>query len=113
MKFAVVVFFLLLIVNQSNNVNAKSYDGEPHNFCSGVVVDQITGEALAGVSVKLEGFDKEYYTDFEGKFIIDAPESGLYNLLFSYTSYSRCELKNVRINNFQSSDLLIKLKIVN
>ena len=34
----------------------------------GMVVDQETGEALTGVSVKIDGTDKCVFTDFDGQF---------------------------------------------
>lgn len=37
---------------------------------SGQVVDQITGETLAGVKLQIEGTDEVIYTDFDGEFKI-------------------------------------------
>lgn len=53
---------------------------------TGTVVDKETGEALAGVLIKLEETETSVYTDFEGNFeFVVAP--GSYNISTTMISY--------------------------
>ena len=69
----------------------------------GQVLDAITGEALVGVAVKLEGTQKVVYTDFEGKFRLNSIKPGNYKLYLELISY-RKEIENIKMefNNKQS-----------
>ena len=58
---------------------------------SGNVIDEVSGEALVGVEVKVEGTDVKAYTDFDGHFVIDNLKSGKCKLVASYTSYTKNE----------------------
>ncbi|MBV5314749.1 MAG: carboxypeptidase-like regulatory domain-containing protein [Prolixibacteraceae bacterium] len=58
---------------------------------SGNVIDEVSGEALVGVEVKVEGTDVKAYTDFDGHFVIDNLKSGKCKLIASYTSYTKNE----------------------
>lgn len=67
---------------------------------SGNVIDQVSGEALVGVEVKLEGSDLKTYTDFDGHFVIDNVKAGDCKLVASYTSYNKNEKKlSINSNN--------------
>ena len=58
---------------------------------SGNIIDEVSGEALVGVEVKVEGSDQKTYTDFDGHFVIDNLKSGECKLIASYTSYNKSE----------------------
>lgn len=58
---------------------------------SGNVIDEVSGEALVGVEVKVDGSDQKAYTDFDGHFVIDNVKSGDCKLIASYTSYNKNE----------------------
>ncbi len=58
---------------------------------SGNVIDEVSGEALVGVEVKVEGTDVKAYTDFDGHFVINNVKSGDCKLVASYTSYNKAE----------------------
>ncbi|MFO7978674.1 MAG: carboxypeptidase-like regulatory domain-containing protein [Bacteroidales bacterium] len=58
---------------------------------SGQVIDDATGEALAGVKVELEGTQEHYYTDFEGYFTIQGLIPGTYCINTSMISYENAE----------------------
>lgn len=64
---------------------------------SGNVIDEVSGEALVGVEVKVEGSDVKSYTDFDGHFILENLKAGQCKLVASYTSYSKTE-KTFQIN---------------
>ncbi len=57
----------------------------------GKVTDQVTGEALAGVAVKVEGTDIVAYTNFDGQFEIENMKPGSYDVCVSYISYEEKE----------------------
>ena len=65
---------------------------------SGNVIDEVSGEALVGVEVKLVGSDVKTYTDFDGHFVIDNLKAGQCKLVTSYTSYNKNE-KTFRIKS--------------
>lgn len=72
---------------------------------SGKVTDIKTGEALAGVMVKIEDMNLTSYSDLEGNFEIQGLMPGKYNLTTSLISYEPVKL-DVEANS--SSD---KLKV--
>lgn len=65
---------------------------------SGIVLDNETGEALAGVAIRFEGSNETFYTDFDGNFKINNVVPGKYNILSNYISYSDNKLKNVNVS---------------
>lgn len=58
---------------------------------SGNVIDEVSGEALVGVEVKVDGSDIKTYTDFDGHFVINNLKAGDCKLVASYTSYNKNE----------------------
>lgn len=64
---------------------------------SGNIIDEISGEALVGVEVKVDGSDIKTYTDFDGHFVINNLKSGDCKLVASYTSYNKAE-KNFKVD---------------
>lgn len=65
---------------------------------SGNIIDEVSGEALVGVEVKVDGTDVKTYTDFDGHFILDNLKSGDCKLVASYTSYNKSE-KTFTVNS--------------
>lgn len=65
---------------------------------SGNIIDEVSGEALVGVEVKVDGTDVKTYTDFDGHFILDNLKSGDCKLIASYTSYNKSE-KTFTVNS--------------
>ncbi len=72
---------------------------------SGNVVDEVSGEALVGVEVKVEGSDKKAYTDFDGHFEIDNLKAGDCKIVASYISYDR----NEKILKLESKNNQVKI----
>ncbi|MDP3916033.1 MAG: carboxypeptidase-like regulatory domain-containing protein [Bacteroidota bacterium] len=64
---------------------------------SGNIIDEVSGESLVGVEVKIEGSDIKTYTDFDGHFVINNLKAGPCKLVASYTSYNKNE-KTFNIN---------------
>jgi len=105
--FAVMIFL-------SVNLNAEN-DGQMPNApaqatLSGVVVDQVTGEALAGATVCIEGTSTKTYTDLEGRFTLTLNPNSSYNLKVDYISYKETMLSNVKADN-KAEGLEIRLSL--
>ncbi len=60
---------------------------------TGKVVDQMTGEALTGVKVAIEGSDLKVYTDFDGNFRMENVKAGEHQVTATYVSYNRNEVQ--------------------
>ena len=76
---------------------------------SGQVVDQATGESLAGVVVKVAGTDKFTYTDFDGRFIFAGLGQGYYSLESTLISYENGLVNNFEINAGEQKSVEINL----
>ena len=61
----------------------------------GKVVDSKTGEALVGVSLKINGSNHKTFTDLRGYFLIENISPGTYNIDIDYVSYKGITLKKV------------------
>jgi hypothetical protein len=72
---------------------------------SGQVVDQITGETLAGVKLQIEGTNEVIYTDFDGMFQIRYDMSNKPEITVTLISY---EGETVKLES--SENLKIKMK---
>jgi len=78
---------------------------------SGNVIDQVSGEALVGVEVKIEGTENKTYTDFDGHFVFDNLKPGSCKLITSYTSYNKIE-KSLTVSS-KNNQVKIELKASN
>jgi len=74
---------------------------------SGNVIDEVSGESLVGVEVKIEGSDIKTYTDFDGHFVINNLKQGECKLVASYTSYN----KNEKAFSINSKNNLVKIEL--
>ena len=72
-----------------SEINAKN---ATELYITGTVTDKATGEALAGVQVQLKGTDKKAYTDFDGCFIFEEIEPGIYDISAHHISYEKHEV---------------------
>lgn len=102
----ILVFFLItLFTNPPAIESSENSTFELH----GTVVELDTGEPLTGALVKIDGIDKEYYTDFDGRFNVAALVPGSYNFEVSFTSFKSAELKEIQLNR-NNNDLFIGLR---
>lgn len=76
---------------------------------SGVVVEKDSGEPLTGALIKIQGIEKEYYTDFEGHFNIEALIPGSYDIEISYVSFQSKTLKKIQLDR-ENNDLFVGLR---
>lgn len=74
----------------------------------GKVMDHKTGETLAGVRLKVEGIEKDLYTDLDGNFKIEDLTPGTYNIKIDYVSYKDITLKSVAT---RTSDTNLKVEL--
>jgi hypothetical protein len=76
----------------------------------GMVSDRVSGEALPGVKVKLDGSDVVRYTDFDGKFRIENLKPGNYTLKVEYISYESEKIEAVPADSKPGQQLKIRLQ---
>lgn len=70
---------------------------------TGQIMDELTGEALAGVKVTLVGTTQEVYTDFDGNFTFTSVEAGKNLIKTDYISYKASVHNNVNANEIKIS----------
>lgn len=85
------VLFLMVVTNalatgDKSKEKTKSAEGAAPVSITGTVTDKTTGEALAGVLVKINETGTVIYSDFEGKFEVSVLP-GDYTLTTSLISY--------------------------
>ena len=99
------VIFALLVAFASTSAFAEKTETKTDSKAevavlslSGNIIDEVSGEALVGVEVKVDGSDLKTYTDFDGHFVIDNLKAGNCKLVASYTSYNKSE-KTFQMNS--------------
>lgn len=106
------VAFLALVLNASVFAEGNNTTTPPSKataVLTGKVLDNITGETLAGVAVAIEGTELQVYTDLDGNFSINNIEPGTYNLILSMISYKNSLVENVQLEANDKEVLDIKL----
>lgn len=76
---------------------------------SGIVVEEHTGDPLTGAMIKIQGVEKEYFTDFEGNFCVNELKPGTYNIEITYISFNSIELKEIYLDH-TNNDIFISLR---
>lgn len=113
MKKLVIVTFILSCFTFSTTQAVDDTKGKESTAAnisiSGTIIDEATGESLAGVSVTLEGTDKTVYTDFDGKFNFSEVAPGEYTLKTTFISYQASSQK-VKASHDKKNGLDVKLK---
>jgi len=99
----------IILANKTNDGDNKILkEKSTSTQIQGKVIDKITGEALAGVKIQLEGEDNVFYTDFNGNFTIENVSDKNVNINVSYISYNQNILKEIKTN---SSNINIKVEL--
>ena len=98
----ILVFFLLTTTGafcRSGNKENKGSNTTAtiESKVVGFVVDRNTGEAIAGAKVKIEGVDKEAYTDFDGQFEFVNLRPGTYTITCNMVTYEDFIISKVEI----------------
>jgi hypothetical protein len=117
MKKVLVAALLILSVVA---VNAKDSDTKTKTadtdkaatmLLAGTIADELSGESLVGVEVKIEGTDLKTYTDFDGNFSFAGVKPGEYKLVTNYISYQK-KSEVLKVNS-NENDIKIKLQSSN
>jgi hypothetical protein len=108
------IFILISVVLTSGIALAGNENGQPagesnSSTISGIIKDAQTGEALAGVAIKVEGTNITVYSDLEGKFSIPSVTPGTYDLVTTYVSYESNVYRDLKVQVGNSSSVLIQL----
>jgi len=111
-KIALIIVSLMIFsvtfANKTSEENSKGENAVMTTSVSGKVFDKITGEALAGVKVTIDGTNKSVYTDFDGNFEIEGLREGEVEIMASYISY---EEKSKKVNVCLSKSNAIDVEI--
>jgi len=81
-----------------------------NNSITGLVIDNSTGEALAGVEINIEGTQLKTYTDFDGKFSFESLQPGDYKVCTKYISYKKKESRSIKVDRNEMHTLNLELK---
>ncbi|MDT8393870.1 MAG: carboxypeptidase-like regulatory domain-containing protein [Bacteroidales bacterium] len=109
-KIFVLVIAIMIGINFSFAENDKTAESSaPTTSLSGKVIDNLTGETLAGVMVKLSGTDHYVFSDFDGNFRFDDLKPLKYEITLSLISYEKAETE-VDLHNGTAKPLNVKLK---
>ncbi len=98
---------LLTIILLTSIVSFAANDKVPskaRTTIQGVVIDKITGEALAGVRIEINQSENIVYTDLDGNFEIKNIKSDTYNIKTKLISYKPSNTKvkcKENINNIE------------
>lgn len=75
----------------------------------GLVLDKDNGEPIIGANVLIENSNIGAATDLEGKFRIENVNSGKYDIVISYISYSKTIVKDVVVESNKDTELKVAL----
>jgi hypothetical protein len=95
------VFILLVVLPLRGGVTGK---------IGGLITDKISGEALAGVNIVVEGMQLGSSTDEDGSYFILQLPPGKYNLVVSYLGYSDVRVENVTVMVDHTTQVSVKLQ---
>jgi hypothetical protein len=108
---ALVLFFANLGTAKNSAKPLKSEPAATSVIC-GKVLDNVTGEELPGVAVKLKGCDKVCFTDFEGNYQFKDLPNGKYELKVELISYEKVEQLTMNVGKNEVHELTIRIKPV-
>jgi len=86
----------------------NTLSGQQGNI-QGTVIDNRSGEPLAGATVTHIESGKKAITDFDGNFTFQDAEPGINEITISYVSYQDAHLKRVIVEESGSTSLKIKM----
>ncbi len=112
MKKTIFAISLFLMMSSATLCVAENNPGETPKKAtvSGKVIDQLTGESLAGVLVSIKGLDMKVYSDLDGNFTFNSLTPGNYTLEVKYISYSANEVQNISCTAGKNLPVSIEIK---
>ncbi|MDB4581996.1 carboxypeptidase-like regulatory domain-containing protein [Draconibacterium sp.] len=110
---ALLILSVVAVNAKENDTKAKTNDTKngATMILTGSIADELSGESLVGVEVKIEGTDLKTYTDFDGNFSFKNVKPGEYKLVTNYISYEK-KSKVLKVNSSED-DIKIKLQSSN
>lgn len=107
---SLVVTFLLIgfVAIGSTGETGENANAAAVSSITGMVIDQQTGEPLAGVKLSIEGANKVIYSDLNGNFRITGLTPGEYNITSSFISYAS---ENLNIDIAAGSPENVKIEL--
>ncbi len=109
--FASILVFSLSFTYAANDDNGNAESTMMTTSISGKVLDKITGEALVGVKVSVQGSEKSVYTDFDGNFEIEGVKAGNLEITASYISYKN-KTENISVDLHESNNVNVKIESI-
>jgi hypothetical protein len=110
---ALIIFSSSMILATNSNEEKESTKNSTNavmtTSVSGKVFDKITGEALVGVKVMVDGTEKAAYTDFDGNFEINHIRPGNHKITASYISYKEMK-ENIDVNIEKSNNFKLAIE---
>ncbi len=88
-----VAFLTLTMVVMAGNDKLPKAESSS-TILTGLVLDKVTGEALAGVKVELINCNQDVYTDFDGNFKFENVKCGTHTIKTNLISY---KVNNVEV----------------
>jgi len=105
-----VALMMPLMANKKAKESKSAKETPASVMLIGSVVDQLTGEALPGAQVKINGNEQAIYTDLDGNFEVKNMKPGTYNLEITLVSYEENLIRNLVINPDKTSAVKVELK---
>lgn len=85
-------FILLAFIGSQVSSGFAGNDNNETISLQGVVLDE-SGEPLAGVAIRIQGYPSAIYTDLYGNFTVQLPLSGKLNATVSTISYKEKQIE--------------------
>jgi TonB-dependent receptor len=107
MRFRIAICLITLLSSAilTGKASADDWIGK----ISGIVVDAVTGEALPGVSIQIEGTSLGAATDIEGKYTIRLVPTGMHTLIVSMVGYTRTTVTGVLVATDSTTAINVSL----
>ncbi len=103
-KDLIQILLIILLILLERNLFAQN-----KGSISGVVRDEITGEAVIGANVLIENTSIGSATDLNGKFFLKEIASGIYNIRVSHIAYQTKIISDVIVEAEKTTELRITL----
>ena len=97
-----IVLSFISIYNYAGDEKKNNKTKVVNSIISGKIIDFSDNQPLAGVKIMVAGYDKAYYTDFDGNYSINDLPKGDYTLSIHMTSFVE---KSISSNNSVSSTI--------
>ncbi|MBX3102133.1 MAG: TonB-dependent receptor [Bacteroidetes bacterium] len=79
----------------------------------GKLTDAVTGEELIQAMVSIGGTTQGTLTDFEGNYVMDNLQPGVYTLVFSYGGYRSDTVYNIQVQEGAFTEVNVKMQDIN